>query len=227
MPPSPGTPTTPQGPTPPVTIATGLAKLALVFRHEAWQATGGHGLSPTQSQILATVAGTAHPMGIKGIAERLALTVGTVSAAVSTLVEKGLLSKYRSPDDARAVVIRLTADGQGHVDSHGEWPESMLAAAASLAEHDRAGLIRGLIALIRELERTGAVPTTRMCVECTHFRPNAHPGTSRPHHCQLIRSAIADTDLRIECAEMEPAGESIRPQLWNLLVNGRSLADVQ
>ncbi|MCA9233455.1 MAG: winged helix-turn-helix transcriptional regulator, partial [Planctomycetales bacterium] len=93
-------------------VAAGLAKLALVFRHEAWQATGEHGLSPTQAQILAVVAGASQPIGLSAVADQLAITAGTASAAVSTLVGKGLVVKQRAADDGREIRLKLTAKGK-------------------------------------------------------------------------------------------------------------------
>ncbi|MFG0329954.1 MAG: MarR family winged helix-turn-helix transcriptional regulator [Phycisphaerales bacterium] len=204
-------------------VAAGLAKLALVFRHEAWQAAGEHGLAPTQAQILAVVAGAAAPVGVSRVAEQLAITAGTASAAVSTLVDKGLLEKRRSRDDARAIRLHLTRKGQRLAATAAEWPESILAAAEALPEAEKAGLVRGLVALIRELQERGAVPTARMCVGCRYFRPNEYPGASRRHHCDYIDAPIGDADLRVNCAEMEPASAELAPRLWSMFIEGRPL----
>ncbi|MCA9292229.1 MAG: winged helix-turn-helix transcriptional regulator [Phycisphaerales bacterium] len=202
-------------------VATGLAKLALVFRHEAWQATGEHGLTPTQAQILAVVAGAASPIGLSGVAEQLAITAGTASAAVSTLVEKRLVAKKRSKEDARAIQLTLTAKGKRIAASAAEWPETVLAAAACLPDREQAGLVRGLMALIRELQERGSVPTARMCVGCRYFRPNEYPGEAKSHHCAYIDAPIGDSDLRVDCAEMEPASADLAPRLWTLLIDGK------
>lgn len=204
-------------------VATGLAKLALVFRHEAWQATGEHGLSPTQAQILAVIAGSLAPVGLSGVAEQLAITAGTASAAISTLVEKRLIEKRRSRQDGRAITLRLTARGRRIASTAAEWPGTVLSAAAALPDRDQAGLVRGLVALIRELQEKGAVPTSRMCVGCKYFRPNEYPGERKKHHCQYIDAPIGDSDLRVDCAEMEPISAELAPRLWRVFVEGRPL----
>jgi len=204
-------------------VAAGLAKLALVFRHEAWQATGDHGLPPTQAQILAVIHGTATPIGVSAVARQLAITVGTTSAAVSTLVEKGLVTKQRSSADGRALTLALTARGRRVAASAGAWPEAILSAASSLPARDQAGLVRGLVGLIRRLQEKGSVPTARMCVECRFFRPNEYAGETKAHHCHYIDAPIGDSDLRVDCAEMEPASADVMPQLWSLLIEGQRL----
>lgn len=210
----------------PQRVTAGLAKLALVFRHQAWRATGAHGLSPTQAQILAVIAGSPErSVGIRALADRLAITMGTVSAAVSTLVDKGLVAKERAEHDARAVTLGLTPDGQRIAASAGEWPEAILGAVAAMPERDQVGLVRGLVALIRELQARGSVPTARMCVECRYFRPHQYPGAAKAHHCAYVDAPIADADLRIDCNEMEPLSVDERARLWDLFVHGRRLDD--
>ena len=202
-------------------VAAGLAKPALVFRHEAWQATGEHGLSPTQAQILAVVAGASQPIGLSAVADQLAITAGTASAAVSTLVGKGLVVKQRAADDGREIRLKLTAKGKRLAASAGEWPEAVLAAAAALSDGDQAGLVRGLVSLIKELQERGSVSTARMCVGCRFFRPNEYPGKSRPHHCQYIDAPIADSELRVNCDEMEPIEPELAPRLWKAFAGGK------
>lgn len=209
----------------PARIAAGLAKLALVFRHEAWMASGQHGLTPTQAQILAAIAGATEPIGIKYLSEQLAITMGTVSAAVTTLVEKNLVRKRQSDQDARAITLSLTRKGAQHVSSAAEWPETMLLSAASLPARDQAGLVRGLSGLIRALQERGAVPMQRMCVSCQFFRPNEYPECDKAHHCSYINAPIGDADLRFDCREMQPVRDHTPERLWHVFVQGEPLDD--
>jgi len=204
-------------------VAAGLAKLALVSRHEAWQASGETGLTPTQAQILAVIAGASGPIGIGGVAEQLAITAGTASAAVSTLVERGLIAKRRAVDDGRAIRLHLTPKGRRRAARASAWPDSIFSAIAALPEEMQSGLLRGLIAMIRDLQERGAVPTARMCVGCRFFRPNSHPGTSKAHHCAYIDAPIGDRDLRIDCGEMEPVSTDRAATLWRLYIEGQPI----
>lgn len=202
-------------------IVAGLAKLSLVLRHERWWASGERGLTPTQSQILSIIASSHQPMGVGAVARQLAVTMGTASEAIGSLVDKGLIGKSRDPGDGRAIVLTLTEGGQREAHIAGVWPPAMLDAVASLPEPEQAGLLRGLVGVIRELQERGSVPTARMCVGCRFFRPNAHAGTPRPHHCAFVDAPIADTDLRLDCDDMESVPPEDAQRLWTLFVHGR------
>lgn len=204
-------------------ILAGFAKIALVMRHESWRSAGERGLTPTQAQILSILAGVPNPIGLKEVARQMAVTLGTASEAISALVGKGLVRKATCESDGRAIVLTLTPRGKREAKLAGQWPASMVDAVDALPEHERAALLRGLIGMIRTLQEQGSVPTARMCVGCTYFRPNEYPDTPKPHHCLLIDAPIADADLRIDCGEMEPAAEEVRPRLWSVFVNGKPL----
>lgn len=204
-------------------VLAGFAKVALVMRQASWRAAGERGLTPTQAQILVLLSSLRGGAGLKEVAARMALTMGTASEAVSALVGKGLVRKGRSDADGRAVVLRLTRAGARESARAGEWPAMMKEAVEALPEAERGALLRGLVGMIRGLQERGSVPTSRMCVECAYFRPNEHPGEVKRHHCLFIGAAIGDADLRLECAEMSPAPEDQRARLWSVFVNGEPL----
>jgi DNA-binding MarR family transcriptional regulator len=206
-------------------IVAGLFKLALVQRHESWRASGGRGLTPTQSQILALLANPREDGGVSGLAERLSLTKGTVSEAVSALERKGLVRKTPSPHDARARVVALTATGRREAVRAARWPEVLVQAVDGLPAREQAAFLRGLSGMIRALQERGAVPLARMCAGCRFFRPNAHLGQAKAHHCDYLDTAISDVDLRLDCNEMEPAEEELRPLLLEALLTGSTLDD--
>lgn len=206
-------------------IAAGLFKLALVLRNQSWKASGERGLTPTQAQILARLAALPTPVGVKVIAEQLAITAGTASAAVTTLEEKGLITKQPSPDDGRALLLKLTRTGRAEARRATEWPEVLVEAADALPASDQAGLVRGLVGMIRELQERGAVPLPRMCVGCRFFRPNKAPKQARPHYCEYIDAPIGDAELRVDCNEMEPVDDARRDALWKAFTTGTPLAN--
>jgi len=204
-------------------IIAGLSKLSLVMRHESWRSAGERGLTPTQAQILSILAASANPIGLKEVARQMAITMGTASEAISALVSKGMVRKAQSASDGRAVVLALTKTGEREAATAAGWPTSLTGAVDALPEPERAGLLRGLIGMIRTLQEHGAVPTARMCVGCTYFRPNEYPGQPKTHHCMFIEAPIGDSDLRIDCGEMEPVTDELGPRLWSVFVNGQPL----
>ncbi len=203
-------------------IVTGLLKLSLVLRHEAWQASGQRGLTPTQSQILALMASLG-AISVSTVARQLSITKGTASQAVSTLERKELLRKDADSSDGRAVALKLTRKGRREAQRSAQWPNVVVAAAHSIPSGDQGAFLRGLTALIRSLQEQDAVPTSRMCAQCRFFRPNLYPGQEKTHHCAYIKAPIADVDLRIDCGEMEPADAELQPLLTEALLGGTSI----
>lgn len=210
-------------------VVAGLSKVALVFRQAQWAASGPRGLTPTQAQILAVVAGNhqAGGMGVKAVAARLAVTMATASEAVAALVEKGLLRKEADEADGRAVVLTLTARGGREAARASDWPGGIVEAVDAMPPSERAVLLRGLVGMVRTMQERGLVPTARMCVECRYFRPNEYAGQPKPHHCLFIGAPIGDADLRLDCAEMAPTGSTADTptpaHLWEVFVNGQPL----
>lgn len=200
----------------PKSIGSGLSKLGLLLRHHAWKEAGGRGLTPTQGQILAFLQTRPERCSTGGkIAEALAVTPPTITDAVNSLVAKGLVSKERSAADARVVEIRLTEEGTVQAQSTMAWPDFLTPALGALSPTEQGDFLRSLVVMIRELQEQGQIPVTHMCPTCTYFRPHAHPGAARPHHCALVDGPIGDRDLRLDCAEHEPAAPDQAIATWH------------
>jgi DNA-binding MarR family transcriptional regulator len=197
-------------------VATGVAKLGLVVRSEAWQARHRTGLTPTQSQILALLrAAEPEPLSLRSLSERLGVTSATASESLDALVTKGLAARQRSTRDARTLAIRLTSAGRTEADGSAAWPDALLAAAAELDDEEQAIFLRGLTKMIHRLQRERRISITRMCATCRFFRPNTHPESiDRPHHCAYVDAPFGDRQLRIDCAEHDPADSETAEQNW-------------
>ena len=199
-------------------IAAGFSKVGLVLRHEAWRSGGKHGLTPTQSQILAAVTTATEPLRPKAIAALLALTLSTVSEAVTTLVAKGLVEKHPDPSDGRATIVKVTRAGRRQGREAAVGPASLLEAAKGLTATQQEGLMVGLVGVISSLQRQGLVPVSGMCVGCAHFRPHAHGDR---HHCELIDAPLSNVDLRLDCPDQEPVEDARAGELWSAFLEGR------
>lgn len=204
-------------------ITTGLFKLSLVLRHQAWKDSGKRGLTPTQSQILTLVSALDSEVSISTVTQQLSITKGTASEAVSALERKKLLRKVPDAADGRAVVLKLTAKGSRKAQQSAQWPDLVVTAVNALPNAEQGAFLRGLTGLIGKLQESGAIPTSRMCAQCRFFRPNLHPGQDKLHHCTFIEAPIANFDLRIDCPEMEPAPDELQPQLIEAFFSGTQL----
>jgi len=193
-------------------IVTGLNKIGLAMKQQAWQQANSEGLSATQGQILAALVGDG-PLTGSELSERLGVTLPTISDAARVLLEKGLLTKSQDPRHPRAKLLTPTAKGEALGGRARSWPEFMAGAVMELNASEQQAFFSGVVKMIRSLQEQGLVPVSGMCVTCTHFRPNAHQGAT-PHHCALVDAPIADDQLRLDCPEHELAADATRRELW-------------
>jgi DNA-binding MarR family transcriptional regulator len=200
-------------PSPPAHIVTGLSKIGLVLRHEAWQDRVRTGLTPTQSQILALLR--RGPRRLTELADELGVSAATASDSLRVLVEKGLAAKDRSPADGRSLAARLTPAGRGAADRAAEWPDFLLEAVEALDADEQRVFLRALAKMIRSLQEQGRIPVARMCVSCRFFRPHVHRDRTRPHHCAFVDQPFGERELRLDCADQEPLAPDEAKALWD------------
>lgn len=200
-------------------ITTGLAKIGLALRSQAWQGASQQGLTPTQGQILALLRGRKEPLRLSALAEQLGVTPATASDAVSALVDKGLVAKTRAPEDARALALGLTPGGRRLAARAAEWPDFLIEASESLTPEEQVSFLRSLIKMIRTLQTRGQIPIARMCVTCSHFQPHAHREAEAPHHCNFVDAPLGDPDLRIDCGDHAPASPTQAEATWNAFIH--------
>ncbi|HYE51332.1 MAG TPA: MarR family winged helix-turn-helix transcriptional regulator [Azospirillaceae bacterium] len=196
-------------------VVSGLAKVGMALRSRAWREGERLGLTPTQAQALSVIRARA-PAAVRvgTLADDLHVRAATASDAVSALVRKGLVEKGRAADDARAVGLRLTPEGERAADAVAEWPDFLMRAVGTLDAAEQEGFLRALVKMVRELQVRGEIPVARMCVTCRHFRPNVHDDPAAPHHCALVDAAFGDRDLRLDCTEQEPAPAQAQEEAW-------------
>jgi DNA-binding MarR family transcriptional regulator len=186
-------------------IVAALERLGQVFLALLRERAAEAGLSPIQARFLLYLLYHAVELRRVGqLAREFGLTPATVSDAVDSLEDKGLLRRERWPEDRRVVTLRLTPEGEGVARGLADWPDAVrerLPAAAG----EREVVLRFLMGLIEDLQRGGIITVARMCVTCRFFRRDAHPGATSLHHCRLLDVPLADSGLRLDCPEHELA----------------------
>jgi DNA-binding MarR family transcriptional regulator len=196
-------------------VTTGLAKVGLALKHQAWAEAGGRGLTPTQGQVLALLR--ANPAGLRlgALAGQLGVTAATTSDSVTALHRKGLVAKLALAGDGRAVLVRLTPAGVGEAAAAAAWPDFLLEAVDELSETEQAAFLRGLVTMIRTLQTRGRIPVARMCVSCRFFQPFRHPDDDRrPHHCAFVDAPFGDGELRLDCPDHDAAPAELAARTW-------------
>jgi DNA-binding MarR family transcriptional regulator len=100
-------------------------------------------LSAAQLSVLNMVAGEGLRMGV--IAKNLGVRVPTATEQVARLEKAGFLERCSDPRDARAVVVRRTAEGDTAAQrANTRRTERMAAALATLDDGERAALAAAL-----------------------------------------------------------------------------------
>jgi DNA-binding MarR family transcriptional regulator len=183
-------------------LITGLYKLGIALRSQAWQGAEAQGLTPTQGQILAILQLRSRDgIRLSDVAQELAVSAATASDAVSALVKKGLVARTQATDDRRAIALRLTAAGELPAAQAAQWPDFLLTAVDELSPDEQLIFFRGLTKIILKLQQQNQIPVARMCLTCEYFRADAYDDRARPHHCQLVNAPFGERDFRLDCPE--------------------------
>ncbi|XXT39503.1 hypothetical protein WMF13_41925 [Sorangium sp. So ce513] len=128
------------------------------------------------------------------------------------VVAKGLVKKTQALRDGRAIKISLTKQGESEALAVAQWPSFLLDAVDELSDEDQASMLRGVLTIISSLQERGYIPVAQMCVSCTNFRANAHPGEAKAHHCALLDAAIGDPELRAQCDDHVPGSAELQAE---------------
>ncbi|GLL02226.1 MarR family winged helix-turn-helix transcriptional regulator [Dactylosporangium matsuzakiense] len=186
-------------------LLLGLARLGQAVRIDARRNAGVHNLSPLQADIVGHLGSAQVPLRQGELVEALASTAPTVSDAVKALRRKELLVVSADPGDARVLRLALSDAGRAEAARLAEVSPTLAGAVDALGEEDFAAMLRGTVALMRELQQRRAIPVSRMCVTCRFFVPDAHPAaTGRPHHCNFVDAPFGDAALRVSCPDHQP-----------------------
>jgi DNA-binding MarR family transcriptional regulator len=197
-------------------VTTGLAKVGIALKAQAWAEAGGRGLTPTQGQVLALLRASPGGLRLGALADQLGVTAATTSDSVAALVRKGLVAKEPLPGDGRAVLVRLTPAGTREAAAAAAWPDFLLEAVDELSPAEQAAFLRGLVTMIRTLQARGRIPVARMCVSCQFFRPFRHDDPARPHHCAFVDAPFGDGELRLDCPDHAAAPAEQAERTWRV-----------
>jgi DNA-binding MarR family transcriptional regulator len=196
-------------------VTTGLAKVGIALKQQAWAEAGGRGLTPTQAQVLALLRANPDGLRLGALAAQLGVTAPTASDSVAALHRKGLVAKAPLAGDGRAVVVRLTPAGVHEAAAAAAWPDFLLEAVGELSDAEQAAFLHALVTMIRTLQERGRIPVARMCVSCRFFQPYRHADERRPHHCAFVDAPFGDGELRLDCPDHAAAPPAQAARTWH------------
>ncbi len=92
--------------------------------------------------------GTGEPKNMSTVAKLMSVTVGTLTIAINNLVKKGYVSRVRSEEDRRVVLIFMTEKGKRAYQHHREFNDGMVKALVEgLDEGQQKILVKSLLNL--------------------------------------------------------------------------------
>ena len=188
--------------------AIGLEQLASLVRAQAWRGTGATQLPPTQAAVLRMLAEPDARLRASEICARLGVSPASLSATLKAMEERGWIRRHPDPNDRRAQVVRLGRAGRPVAERLRSPLHGIGVLIEGLGESDTAALLRLTQLLVRQAQEQGLATGLRTCLGCRHFRPYATGRRDKPHFCAYIEQSFGDAELRADCAEHEPAGET-------------------
>lgn len=92
--------------------------------------------------------GIGEPKNMTAVARTLAVTTGTLTISVNSLVKKGLVERVRSEEDRRVVLVSLSKSGKQAYEYHQKFHNEMVdAVLQSLNEEEKNVLAKALSSL--------------------------------------------------------------------------------
>lgn len=180
-------------------IVVALERISEAFRVLLWNESKDHSLSPIQIQILIFI----HFHGpeeckVSYLAHEFNMTKATISDSIKVLLAKGLISKETDTFDTRSFSLSLTPTGKKIAKKASLFTASLERPVNKLSEVQKTAMLSGLLTLIYDLNHAGIITTQRMCFTCSYYERN-----KGAHYCKLIKSKLAENELRLDCPEHE------------------------
>ena len=185
-------------------IVAALERISQTLRILLWEVAKEHGLSPIQIQFLIFLhTHQRKRRKVSILAREFDLTPATVSDAIKVLSRKGLTAKKPSQLDGRCYTLELTSSGRRLTAKLLGWQAGITEQIKHVPPDRKESVVIFLTELITSLQRGGIINTARMCITCSFFQRDAHPGSTRPHQCRLTGRSIADCGVEIDCDKYE------------------------
>ncbi|MCC7466401.1 MAG: winged helix-turn-helix transcriptional regulator [Saprospiraceae bacterium] len=187
---------------PDLKIIASLERLSEGFRVLLWEKAKILGISPIQIQILVFIQfHSDEKCKVSYLAQEFCLTKPTVSEAVKSLEQKGLIVRQTEITDTRSHTIHLTEAGKWVVAQAAGFANPMLSSIAEIPSAEKGVLLEQLLGVIAKLQQAGIISMQRMCFSCRFYQRNGEG-----HFCRFLHKSLDNSELRLDCGEYEAAG---------------------
>ena len=180
-------------------IVVALERISEAFRVLLWNESKENSLSPIQIQILIFVYFHSQEKCKVGyLADEFNMTKATISDSVKVLLSKDLVAKETDPIDTRSYSLSLTTEGKKIAIKASFFASSIEQPLEKLNEEQKTVMLNELLKLIYDLNKSGIITIQRMCFTCSNYQVD-----KGVHYCKLLKSQLAERELRVDCPEHE------------------------
>lgn len=180
-------------------IVASLERVSQAFRVLLWNESKEYSLSPIQVQVLIFLLHHSdQKRKVSYLADEFNMTKATISDTIKTLEQKQLIKKVYEAHDNRSYTIHLSKKGKEIADRTSQFAKQIQAPIDKLHSADKENLLLSLLDIIHHLNKSGVITIQRMCFTCHFYKVNKD---GHKHFCGLLNTKLADTELRIDCAE--------------------------
>jgi DNA-binding MarR family transcriptional regulator len=181
-------------------IAVGLERISQALKVLIWQESKSSGLSPIQIQFLiALLCERNIDWTIGALASRFSLTAATVSDAVSSLMQKGLVIRTRPPEDRRNVFVSLTEKGRTAGRSFGGWANALQKNVSALSHEQKQTLFTSVMTILHGLQQDGFINNVRSCLSCAYLDTTTERSAQKKYMCSYLKTSFEEYELRADC----------------------------
>ena len=178
-------------------IVVALERISEAFRVLLWNESKENSLSPIQIQILIFIYfHSLEKCKVGYLADEFNMTKATISDSVKVLLSKELVTKETDPIDTRSFSLSLTNEGKKIAKKASLFASSIEQPIEKLTQEQKTIMLNGLLKLIYDLNKSGIITIQRMCFTCSNYQ--LEKGV---HYCKLLKSQLAENELRIDCPE--------------------------
>jgi DNA-binding MarR family transcriptional regulator len=180
-------------------IVAALERISEAFRVLLWNESKDNSLSPIQIQLLIFMLfHSREKCRVSYLAEEFNMTKATISDSVRVLLTKKLVTKESDLTDTRSYTISLTPYGSEIAEKASFFATSIEKPIKKLTEEQKQVMLSALLKLIYELNKSGVITIQRMCFTCIYYE-----ASKSKHYCNLLKTKLAETEIRMDCPEHE------------------------
>lgn len=178
-------------------IVVALERIAEAIRVSLWEKAKRHHLSPLQIQVLMFLAWHDEALCRPSVvAAEFNLRKPTISAALRSLIDKGLVVQAALPEDGRVRVLRLTPEGRALVRVLSDFADDLYAAARELDAGAQQFFLEQLLKYIEALQCREVIGLQRMCFNCRFFCVQG-----AKMYCRFLEKPLSAEHLQVDCPD--------------------------